>query len=301
MVDELVMIFHCFRIFLRRTCPLPRFFLCSTIYYLLLSLAYKRIHFGATLRSPAGDLSISIIMSPPSSSSPNPPLDENSQTDLKLLFLYDIKNRKVVLAEAGADFVDMLFGFLGFPITSLGKVKAGAMTRICESLASLGGEAIQPGFNNTDFFDMKPTFEGQHNRLITFLKRESPSSGSLARDDFKETPLFTCGTCTFDSDLFPYYVTTDPKTLCGTCRKGMKKELLYADARDVGGIARSSLKFLIFDNMEMKPARDCLETFDLVKKMGFNWANLKPKELALTVKMVCALFILYKQFTSVFF
>lgn len=178
-------------------------------------------------------------MSSSSSSSPNPPLDENSQTDLKLLFLYDIKNRKVVLAEAKADFFDMLFGFLGFPISSLGKVKAGAMTRICESLASVGGEAIQPGFNNTDFFNMKPTFEGPHNRLITFLKRESPSSGSLARDDFKETPLFTCETCTFDSNLFPYYVTTDPKTLGGTCRKAMTKELLYADARDVGGIART--------------------------------------------------------------
>lgn len=49
---------------------------------------------------------------------------------------------------------------------------------------------------------------------------------------------------------------------------------------------RVDLKFLIFDNMEMRPAGDCLDTFDLVKKMGFNWGNLKLKELALTVKMV---------------
>lgn len=183
----------------------------------------------------------------------------------------------------------MLFGFLGFPICSLGKVKAGAMTRICESLACLGGETIQPKFNNTDYFNMKPTFEGAHNRLITLLKRKSPSSGSLARDDFKETPLFTYVTCTFDFNLIPYFVTTDPKTLCGTCTKPMK-ELLYADGRNVGGSARAGLQFLIFDDMKIKPAGDCLDTFNLVKKLGFNWANLKHKELALTVKMVCALF-----------
>ncbi|XP_061995729.1 uncharacterized protein LOC133713715 [Rosa rugosa] len=219
-----------------------------------------------------------------SSKSSEPQLEKTDQTNLKLHFLYDIKKRKIVLAEARANLVDILFGFLGFPISSLSKLEVGAMPQICKSLASLEGDIIQPGFNNCEFFELKPTREGWHNRVLTLLN-------GIPGDDFKDIPLFLCRNCTFEIRLIPYYVTTDPATLCGTCRNPMDKEVPYdhGNRDDRGIVARGSLRFLIFDDMKMKPASDYLDTFDLVKGMGFNWGELKKKELTLTSEMTRSL------------
>ncbi|XP_050386552.1 uncharacterized protein LOC126802887 [Argentina anserina] len=202
-----------------------------------------------------------------------------SSPEIEMSFLCDVKNHRVVFLEANAKFVDILFGFLGVSITSLGKLGIGAMPKICESLASIGTSHLQPEFKSSEFLELKPTDEQWCNKVYDLLNGKSFSYSCV--------PLYLCQECYFQAKFVPTYITTDPLALCKQCGKPMNLSL----HRDLDGdiIVRDDIIFHIFDDMTIKPQGDHLDVLNDVKKMGFKWGDLKEMKLTFTAEMICTM------------
>ncbi|KAF5470557.1 hypothetical protein F2P56_011061 [Juglans regia] len=102
----------------------------------------------------------------------------SSETTVSLKLLVDKSSNKVVFAEAGKEFVDLLFGLLQVPLGSIiGLLRdndlvagSGSLFRVHESIQNLDPSYLLPNQTKDSLLNPKPAFSFQSSTLTPLLQ-----------------------------------------------------------------------------------------------------------------------------------
>lgn len=225
-----------------------------------------------------------------STNSPTPPTP-SSPVAFEIKILFDPKLGKVLFATTDSTFVQLLYGFMSFPISALSLLDAGAITQMCESLKKLQFPDIRDDFDKTHIFKAKPTTCPLPDpKLMALMNGDCSSDYTFCEDDFKHKSVYSCKSCK------PFYVTRNPETPCYKCSMAMNNELIYVRAAAKawndeagGGYVNPNSTFKIFDNMDIKLQNGLFDILDLAE--GYDMSELESITLPITEESVCILFI----------
>ncbi|KAM5556157.1 hypothetical protein ABKV19_023845 [Rosa sericea] len=220
------------------------------------------------------------------------PTTPSSPVTLEIKILFHSKSGKVVLATADSRFVQLLYGFMLFPVsTALNMLDAGAITALCESLKQLENPHIRDGFDKTQIFKAKPTtFPLPDPKLIALMNGDCSADFAVSEDDFYYQPTaYSCENCPLS------YLTRDPKSRCKSCYNIMDTKVIPVHSASKasneaagGGFVKHDTRFVISDNMDIK-AQDC--DFDMVQLTeGYDVSELETIRLPITELSVLLLF-----------
>ncbi|KAM7492083.1 hypothetical protein LguiA_035004 [Lonicera macranthoides] len=172
---------------------------------------------------------------------------------MSLKLLIDKKEKRVLFAEAGKDFVDFLSSILSLPLGTITSLLAkqpsmiGSLRNLYNSIENLSEQYIQPN---------------QHKS--TFLKPELPVSAlpvpllSLDPPPAAANRKFYCCSNCYNR------VTGDANTLCPNCRCKMSRELIYVDppataaaakgvGEEEGGLVKGVVTYMVMDDLGVTP------------------------------------------------
>ena len=150
---------------------------------------------------------------------------------LSLKLLVDTRANKVLFAEAGKDFVDLLFHILSLPIGTIVKLvgvndMVGCLGDLYKSIEALNTHYMQS--NVTKDLVLQPTAVP----LPALLKDSWNSTDTSARK------VYTCSSSTYHS---PRYHSDKSGGRCPGCGASMTTELLYADSNSSNSVSNSNL------------------------------------------------------------
>lgn len=179
------------------------------------------------------------------------------------------ENDKVVYAEAGKDLVDLLFSFLTFPLGSVIKLLGKHSSMGCIDNLYSSAELL-----SSDFGYMKS--EDCKNMLLAPML--PPHFGSrhqlLNIDEVSPQKIRTCA-----------FQTCDAPVYANRCPHGMHYEEMNPRKQNSGlgtgeGYARGMVKFMVTDEMEVKPLSP-ISGFNIIKKLMVPISSLEEAEASL--------------------
>ncbi|EXB65333.1 hypothetical protein L484_025414 [Morus notabilis] len=169
-----------------------------------------------------------------------------TKPSISLKLLVDKKAKRVLLSEAGKDFVDFLLSLLSLPIGTVIRILStdgmlGSLGNLYQSFENLSETYIQPEAKKDTL--LKPNllvFEGAATLLAL------PDNADQTRN------VFTCGNC-------KRYVTYNPKDKCPNCGWTMStlasfaNQAAQASSSIVKGYVKDVVTYMIMDDLEVKP------------------------------------------------
>ena len=171
----------------------------------------------------------------------------NQEATIPLRYWVDNEQKRVVMAEASGDFVDVLFSFLTLPlgtIIRLGNqfqqpVEIGCINNLYESVQNLRPDVFWNNICQKMLLAPRNPLEASYQRL------------KVKVDGTEPTKYFMCHSCSKGSDLL---LSSFDGAWC-SCRKLMRKkmELLEESKDEASGVdgvfVKGDAMFLIFDDL----------------------------------------------------
>ncbi|KAM7492089.1 hypothetical protein LguiA_035010 [Lonicera macranthoides] len=177
---------------------------------------------------------------------------------ISLKLLIDKKEKRVLVAEAGKDFVDFLFSILSLPLGTITSLLAeqssmvGSLRNLYNSIENLSEQYIQPNQHKSTFLKLKLPISAPPFPLLSL---DQPPAA--ANRKFYGCSNFCNST----------YVAGDSRTVCPSCRYcKMSKELIYVDpppapaaaaVQGVGeqdeGLVNGVVTYMVMDDLGVTP------------------------------------------------
>ncbi|XXG89337.1 hypothetical protein AAC387_Pa12g1359 [Persea americana] len=189
---------------------------------------------------------------------------------LSLNLLVDKQRNRVVYAESGKDFIDILFSFLTMPISSIIRLttrhsKIGSLNTLYESVEDLDLHHMQSEACKTMLLHPRSTSEEQCKNLVLDIDDKTDPS------EYYLCPFWICSSKTH------CLVSTvaNARCRCGQVmyRKVYRiKESDELDRRD-GVFVKGSIDFIISDDLNVFPVSTSMG-LELIKKVGINEATV---------------------------
>ncbi|KAJ8615868.1 hypothetical protein MRB53_035240 [Persea americana] len=189
---------------------------------------------------------------------------------LSLNLLVDKQRNRVVYAESGKDFIDILFSFLTMPISSIIRLttrhsKIGSLNTLYESVEDLDLHHMQSEACKTMLLHPRSTSEEQCKNLVLDIDDKTDPS------EYYLCPFWICSSKTH------CLVSTvaNARCRCGQVmyRKVYRiKESDELDRRD-GVFMKGSIDFIISDDLNVFPVSTSMG-LELIKKVGINEATV---------------------------
>ncbi|XP_058741705.1 uncharacterized protein LOC131614093 [Vicia villosa] len=190
------------------------------------------------------------------------------------------ESNKVIFAEAGKDFVDVLFSFLTFPLGTIARlvqkgsymepVTIGCLNKLYQSVADLDKECmtketikemlLQPSYSLDDYC----------------------SSLKLNIDDTQPTKYYICRDIHY---CYSPYVLSTAK-ICGGCGIHLDPALIM-DRQFCNGFVRDGATFVITDDLKVMPNSMDITSFIMLQNLGIeNTSSLKDLTVNVTKEKV---------------
>ncbi|XP_042511716.1 uncharacterized protein LOC122086837 [Macadamia integrifolia] len=188
-------------------------------------------------------------------------------TKMSLKILLDKSRNKVLFAESGKDFVDVLFSLLRLPVSTIVRLLTPAKTTTCcignvySSVDNLDKLYLQPNVDKSQLLQPKISSLGNEMQML------------LMQSDCEEMkPSYYC--CPKRMDLMSScwnYVSNVKGASCGGCGEKMMAEMSFVegqgsstvgngggcsvggDAGEGGGYVNEVMTYMITDDLEVKP------------------------------------------------
>ncbi|KAL5057947.1 hypothetical protein RYX36_029551 [Vicia faba] len=227
-----------------------------------------------------------------------------SGVTLKLLVNKD--TNMVLFAEAGKDFVDVLFSFLTLPL--------GTIARLVEKKSSMGPVSVgclNKLYGSLREFDKEYLIMGTTKEMLLQPKNSSEShcrTLKLNIDDTKAPEYFLC--TKFNGCSSPRYlnISTNKKCECAsnyTCPVSLK----YSS----NGFVKDGTSFVITDNLVVMPNSVQFTSLGLLQNLGTNgassvkeWTVTVTKDMVICIStsfslMIALLLLIYLNFSSSYY
>ncbi|KAK8964969.1 hypothetical protein KSP40_PGU021145 [Platanthera guangdongensis] len=180
---------------------------------------------------------------------------------IKVRFLIDSEKQRVVFAEAGSDFVDVLFSFLTLPL--------GRIVRLLNKQSCLG--SLDSIYNSVERLDIKHLkTEACQDMLLNPRSVAAEQCEGLKIKGIHEQKPRTLYTCSRDGCLIrsTCYYTYSSKCLCHRCGKLMDKcsEWLKKTSEKGGIFVDYKDNFMITDDLRVIPT-SLLKGLSIFKEM----------------------------------
>ncbi|WVZ17070.1 hypothetical protein V8G54_010052 [Vigna mungo] len=214
-------------------------------------------------------------------------MSSNEEVTIPLKYWVDDMKKRVVVAEASGDLVDILFSFVTLPlgtIIRLGNkldqhIELGCINKLYESVDNLESNVF---WNNV----CKKMLHSPRNPLESSCQRLK-----VKVDDTEATKYFVCYSCSKEKDLL---LSTFDGARCH-CGKLMKKETKLLEeskeevARDNGAFVKSDAMFLILDDLRLlrSSVGDSVQTF--LKHRHKDISNLTEKSENVGIKEILSI------------
>jgi hypothetical protein len=202
-----------------------------------------------------------------------------TEEEVTLKLLVNKDTNKVLFAEAGKEFVDVLFSFLTFPL--------GTIARLIEKESSMGSLTI--GCLNSLYHCVENLEEECLGTRITKDMLLQPANSSefycrtlkLNIDDTEPTKYFLCTnfpTCeSYGSGSLGISIN---KYNCDRCGNPMNRSVLFKHFEN--GFVKSGATFIITDELSVMPNSMDITNFSLLQTFGLKSAS-SVKEMTVTV------------------
>ncbi|KAK2360843.1 hypothetical protein QL285_086064 [Trifolium repens] len=217
-----------------------------------------------------------------------------TEEHVSLKLVLNEKGNKVLFAEAGNDFVDVLFSFLTMPLgtiarlvekeSTIGPVSVGCLNTLYKSVADLD----QSCFSTDTIKQMLLQPINSAEDYCSTLK--------LNIDDTPPTKYFLCAQYGNDYDRFDHELTTSTITNKHRCGCGYSFSGPVSSKHFHQGFVNGTATFVITDDLIVMP--NCIEyaSFGLLQKLGIK-DPISVKEMNLNVTKEK---VLYLNFYSMF-
>ncbi|CAI9787177.1 unnamed protein product [Fraxinus pennsylvanica] len=169
-----------------------------------------------------------------------------AESEVHLKLLIDTKNKRVLFAEVGKDFVDFIFHILAMPLGTairlLGKQEmVGCLGKLYESVENLNDTYILQGKNKEIF--LKPKAPNPFTSVPSALLTDKPTHKTY----------YMCGNCSYQ-----YSFSDDPNTPCQNCSRPMTRALSYVappQKKDGPneGFVKDAVTYMVMDDLVVKP------------------------------------------------
>ncbi|XXG81004.1 hypothetical protein AAC387_Pa09g1737 [Persea americana] len=245
---------------------------------------------------------------------------------LSLKLLVDKSSHKILFAEAGKDFVDLLFSFLALPlgsvirllITSKSRIDV-SISKLYDSVDNLSETYIRSGLDKISLLDLvTPSLSSISSQMPPPLLLQSDSSDAKAAATSKHYYTCSCGSShkTYGGPTFsfgPPSTSSDSMsfngrrqcvsdvmgTACRRCGKAMSTEVDYvappsAGGKGVrgfeeGGFVRGVVTYMVMDDLEVMPM-STISSITLITKFKVRDAGtLEEKVVEVGVEEVLSL------------
>ncbi|KAK8916927.1 hypothetical protein KSP39_PZI022657 [Platanthera zijinensis] len=182
-------------------------------------------------------------------------------SSMKVRFLIDKEEKRVVYVEAGSDFVDVLFSFLTLPL--------GAIVRLLKMPSGLG--SLDSLYESIEQLDA----EHLQTEACKEMLLNPRSAAAVLCEDLKVKRIHelnprTNYTCSQDGCLIhsTCYFTFQSKVLCSRCGKLMDKTWQWhkQTSKEGGVFVKATAEFMITDDLRVMPA-SLLKSLSLLKEM----------------------------------
>ncbi|XXG89315.1 hypothetical protein AAC387_Pa12g1347 [Persea americana] len=191
-------------------------------------------------------------------------------TQMSLKLVVDKKMNRVVFAESGKDFVDVLLSFLTMPIGTIIRLtgkesKIGGMSTLYESAEDLDVNLLQTDACKKMLLHPRNASEEQCKNLKVNI------------DDTEPTKYYVCSwdCCVYKHQL----VSTFYNAKC-RCGQSMKKQMIFnkkaecvASSKDGVFVKGTYMRFIIRDDLQVFPA-SMKATFTLLNELGISDASV---------------------------
>ncbi|KAK8916928.1 hypothetical protein KSP39_PZI022654 [Platanthera zijinensis] len=185
----------------------------------------------------------------------------SSSSSIKLRFLIDKEEKRVVYVEAGSDFVDVLFSFLTLPL--------GAIVRLLKKRSGLG--SLDSLYESIEQLDVEHL---QTKACKEMLLNPRSAAARLCEDlkvkgihELKPRSFYTCRQ---DGCLIHYICcfTYSSNVLCSRCGELMDRiwEWKKKTTEEGGVFVKATTEFMITDDLRVMPA-SLLKSLSLLKEM----------------------------------
>ncbi|PNX66380.1 hypothetical protein L195_g055058, partial [Trifolium pratense] len=180
-----------------------------------------------------------------------------------LKLLVDETRNKVILAEAGKDFVDVLFSFLTFPLgtitrliqkeSNMGPVTIGCLNNLYQSVADLDKECMNTETIKEMLLQPSNTFED----YCRFLK--------LNIDDTQPLKYYICSKSCFPCEYSDFLSTS---ITCPDCWYLNKTPVVSMDKEFCDGFVNDGATFVITDDLRVFPNSIDITNFSMLQSFG---------------------------------
>ncbi|KAK6933235.1 Protein of unknown function DUF674 [Dillenia turbinata] len=168
-----------------------------------------------------------------------------AQTLVEIKLIIDTKARKVLFAEAGKDFVDLLCSLLVLPVGTvigpLSKFVVGSIRTLYNSIENLNETYIQPNFHKDILLKPKSLFSSSGSPLL------------LTNDEFQPMKYSVCLRCHHRNSDYNQY-------LCSDCLPWLRQLLSVAPSNSFyslfsicEGYVKGSVTYMVMDDLTVKP------------------------------------------------
>ena len=182
----------------------------------------------------------------------------NAMADSKVMslkLLIDTKEKRVLFAEAGKDFVDFLFSILSLPLGTITSLLAkqsstiGSLRNLYNSIKNLSEQYIQPNQHKSTFLKPKLPISALPFPLLSL----DPPPAAANRKFYG---------CYNNCSGGRSHVAGDTSAVCPGCRSNMSRELTYvgppaAAAKGVGeeegGLVKGVVSYMVMDDLGVTP------------------------------------------------
>ena len=187
----------------------------------------------------------------------------NEEVRIPLRYWVDEKKRRVIVAEASGDFVDILFSFLTLPlgtIIRLGNtfdqhVQLGSINKLYQSVDRLDSDVFCNKVCKKMLHSPRNPLESSCQRL------------KVQVDDTEPTKYFMCHNCSKKgSEKLLVSSFSDVKCDCGSLMR-KEIEMLEEPARDDGVFVKGKAMFLIYDNLTVRRSSPSESIKEPLKKL----------------------------------
>ena len=189
-----------------------------------------------------------------------------SATKVSLKLLIDKKKQRLLVAEAGKEFVDFLFSIFTLPIGTVTRLlqkqnMAGCLGSLHKSVENLSDIYIQPDQDKDTLIDPK---------VANISGAKVPPLLPSVEHSYTPRKLYRCRGSYCD------YVASDPRAICSSCRTLMSNEVRYveypprdikASSSSVGGYVKGVITYMVMDDLEVKPM-SAISSISLLTKLN---------------------------------
>ncbi|KAM7492085.1 hypothetical protein LguiA_035006 [Lonicera macranthoides] len=191
---------------------------------------------------------------------------------MSLKLLIDKKEKRVLFAEAGKDFVDFLFSILSLPLGTITSLLAkqpsmiGSLRNLYNSIENLSKQYIQPNRHKSTILKPKLPVSALPFPLLSL---DSPPAAANRK-------FYGCSNCGNST-----YVAGNASTVCPNCRCKMSRELIYVDppataakgvGEEEGGLVKGVVTYMVMDDLGVTPM-STISSITLVNR--FNIVDLR--------------------------